>query len=74
MVELMREKGKTVILIAHRLSSVLRADKIVVLDKGVVVEEGVHDELIEKQKHYYELWRQQFPFAHELVQSSNIGS
>jgi len=70
MIELMREKGKTVILIAHRLSSVLRADKIVVLDKGVVVEEGVHDVLIEKRKYYYELWRQQFPFTQELVQST----
>ncbi len=69
MIKLMREKGKTVILIAHRLSSVLWADKIVVVDKGVVVEEGVHDILIEKRKYYYELWRQQFPFTQELVQS-----
>lgn len=69
MIKLMREKGKTVILIAHRLSSVLWADKIVVVYKGVVVEEGVHDILIEKRKYYYELWRQQFPFTQELVQS-----
>ena len=67
MVEWLRENNKTIILIAHRLSSVLKADKIVVLDKGIVVEEGLHDELIGKQKYYYELWRQQFPFARELV-------
>ena len=37
------------------------ADKIVVLEKGIVVEEGRHDELMTNRKHYYELWKQQFP-------------
>jgi ATP-binding cassette subfamily B protein len=65
MVEWMRENEKTVILIAHRLSSVLRADKIVVLSQGTVVEEGHHDQLISNRKQYYELWRQQFPMMEE---------
>ncbi|NOS55175.1 MAG: peptidase domain-containing ABC transporter [Cyclobacteriaceae bacterium] len=65
MVEWMRENEKTVILIAHRLSSVLRADKIVVLSQGAVVEEGHHGQLISNRKQYYELWRQQFPMMEE---------
>jgi ATP-binding cassette subfamily B protein len=67
MVEWMRENEKTVILIAHRLSSVLRADKIVVLSQGTVVEEGHHDQLISNRKQYYELWKQQFPMMEEKV-------
>jgi ABC-type multidrug transport system fused ATPase/permease subunit len=39
-------KGRTSLVIAHRLSTVRDADKILVLDKGVVVESGTHDELI----------------------------
>jgi ATP-binding cassette, subfamily C, bacteriocin exporter len=53
--------GKTVVLIAHRLSTVMHADKIIVLHAGAVVEEGTHRELLERRGAYYELWRQQFP-------------
>jgi ATP-binding cassette subfamily B protein len=67
MVEWMRENEKTVILIAHRLSSVLRADRIVVLSQGAVVEEGHHEQLISNRKQYYELWRQQFPMMEETL-------
>jgi ATP-binding cassette, subfamily C, bacteriocin exporter len=67
MVEWMRERNKTIILIAHRLSSVLKADKIVVLREGVVVEEGTHTTLLANKKQYYELWRQQFPMMEEMV-------
>lgn len=67
MVEWMRENEKTVILIAHRLSSVLRADKIVVLSQGTVVEEGHHDQLISNRKQYFELWKQQFPMMQEIA-------
>jgi ATP-binding cassette subfamily B protein len=61
MVEMLRKQQKTVIIIAHRLSTVLHADKIIVLSAGNVVEEGKHDELMSNRQHYYELWRQQFP-------------
>lgn len=52
-------KGKTVVVVAHRLSTVRNADKIVVLDKGMVAEEGTHSELIEKQGLYYKLVKNQ---------------
>jgi len=51
--------GRTVIVVAHRLSTVRNADKIVVLDKGVVMEEGNHEELVAKQGPYYELVKNQ---------------
>ncbi|BAZ40656.1 cyclic nucleotide-regulated ABC bacteriocin/lantibiotic exporter [Calothrix sp. NIES-4101] len=52
-------KGRTSIIIAHRLSTVRNADLILVLDRGVLVESGTHDELIAKQGHYYYLNQQQ---------------
>ena len=67
MIDLLREEQKTVIIIAHRLSTVLHADKIVVLHEGTVVEEGTHDELLANQKNYYQLWKQQFPMMAESV-------
>lgn len=52
-------KGKTVVVVAHRLSTVKDADKIVVLDKGHVVEEGTHSDLTAKRGAYYELVKNQ---------------
>ncbi|GLU45099.1 peptidase domain-containing ABC transporter [Allomuricauda sp. NBRC 101325] len=57
----LRSQGKTVILIAHRLSTVVNADKIIVLDKGEVVGEGSHSQLYHKKAAYYNLWQQQIP-------------
>ncbi|MGS2763446.1 peptidase domain-containing ABC transporter [Sinomicrobium sp. M5D2P9] len=57
----LREKNKTIVVIAHRLSTVVHADKIVVLDKGEVIEEGSHKELYHSKGHYYKLWQQQIP-------------
>lgn len=62
----LRGRGKTVIVIAHRLSTVMSADKIVVLDAGAVVEEGSHAELLAKREHYYRLWEHQFPLLDQV--------
>lgn len=51
---------RTSIVIAHRLSTVREADSILVLDKGRVIEQGSHDELMEIQGSYYELFQKQF--------------
>jgi len=52
-------KDLITILIAHRLSTVLHADRIYVLERGRIVESGRHDELIELKGLYYAMWRQQ---------------
>ena len=52
---LMKLKDKTIIFIAHRLAIAERADKVVVIDKGQIVEEGSHEELMEQHGFYYDL-------------------
>ena len=52
-------EGRTVLTIAHRLSTIADADRIVVLEKGEIVEEGTHTELLEKQGRYWSLWQRQ---------------
>jgi ATP-binding cassette subfamily B protein len=52
-------KEQMVVLIAHRLSTVLHADTIYVLEKGRITESGTHDSLLEKRALYYAMWRQQ---------------
>jgi ATP-binding cassette, subfamily B, multidrug efflux pump len=51
--------GKTVIAIAHRLSTIARMDRLVILDRGHIVEQGSHDELLRAGGHYAALWRRQ---------------
>jgi len=50
-------KGRTTIIIAHRLSTVMKADQIVILDKGKIAETGTHTELIDKGGLYYQLFQ-----------------
>jgi ATP-binding cassette subfamily B multidrug efflux pump len=52
-------EGKTVIAIAHRLSTIARMDRLVILDRGHIVEQGTHNELLAKDGHYAALWRRQ---------------
>lgn len=49
-------KNRTVIMIAHRLSTIVNADKIIVLDEGHIVEEGTHQELLDKGGLYHKMW------------------
>jgi ATP-binding cassette subfamily B protein len=65
----MKKQNKTIIIIAHRLSTVLQADKIFVLKKGRLVEEGNHNELMENASHYYLMWKKQMPLLEEVMLS-----
>ncbi|MFV0323126.1 MAG: ABC transporter ATP-binding protein [Bacteroides xylanisolvens] len=51
-------KGKTVLMIAHRLSSITEADNILVIDKGKIAEQGTHAELLNKQGIYNNMWNE----------------
>ena len=52
-------KGKTVVIVAHRLSTVKNADQIIVLKNGVMVEKGNHEQLVAQKNHYYQLVKNQ---------------
>jgi ATP-binding cassette subfamily B protein len=53
-------KGRTAVVIAHRLSTIQKADKIIVVDKGQIVEQGNHEELIQQEGFYANLYRMQY--------------
>ena len=65
-------KGRTVIIIAHRLSAIRQADKIIALDKGEITEQGTHNELLAKGGLYANLWNKQMGMATGEVFESTI--
>ncbi len=67
-----RFKNKSMLIIAHRLATVKNCDTIIVLNNGEIVEQGTHDELLEKKGEYYRLWEMQqgnFIVKEEQVES-----
>ena len=65
-------KKKTVFIIAHRISSVKDADKILVLDHGKLVEQGTHQELMKQQGYYATVFEHQYGEYHKLKQSQEF--
>lgn len=61
-VENLRKQGKTVIIIAHRLGTVMNSDNIIVLKNGKMTEQGTHNELIDLKGDYYNYWKSQTQF------------
>lgn len=53
-------ENRTSFIVAHRLSTIKNADRILVIDQGEILEEGSHEELLQKRGHYYELYTNQF--------------
>jgi ATP-binding cassette, subfamily B, multidrug efflux pump len=60
-------EGRTAIVIAHRLSTIQEADKIIVVDKGEIKEEGTHEQLLEKNGFYANLYRMQYKDVLKIV-------
>ncbi len=60
-------KGRTTIAIAHRLSTLRNADKLIVIDKGEIIEEGTHEQLMRRGGPYADLVRKQADFAREMI-------
>jgi ATP-binding cassette subfamily B protein len=63
--------GRTAVLISHRVAAIKDADQILVLDQGKIVERGTHDELIEKDGLYSELYRTQLDTEMDIVQEAS---
>ncbi|MHA2029381.1 MAG: ABC transporter ATP-binding protein [Candidatus Kariarchaeaceae archaeon] len=64
-------KNRTSIIIAHRLTTIKKADRIIVIDKGKIIEEGKHEELLDNKGHYAELYNKYFEFQELKLESKN---
>lgn len=65
-------KNITTIIIAHRLSTIMRCDKIFVMEQGKFIEQGTHNELIQKKGRYYNLWKDQLPDNIEAIPDDKV--
>ena len=65
-------RGRTSFIIAHRLSTIRDADQIVVIELGEIVEQGTHEELIDKKGFYYELVKNQINLAESAIGPKSI--
>jgi len=65
-------QGRTAFVIAHRLSTIRNADRIMVIDKGQIVESGTHEELLKQHGQYFELYLTQFVDQTELAKSKQL--
>jgi ATP-binding cassette subfamily B protein len=66
-IQQLRLQGKTIIIIAHRLSTLKNADKIIVLENGKLVEEGTHQSLLLAENQYFRLWTEQYGVYDTIV-------
>ncbi len=65
-------KGRTTFIIAHRLSTVHRADEIIVLDNGEIVERGTHQELLDHNGKYREIYELQLRPQEEVMRDIDV--
>lgn len=70
--EISANKQQITILIAHRLSTILHADTIFVLEQGKIVEQGNHQQLVDKKGLYYAMWRQQIGERKEKIENPDL--
>lgn len=73
-IQRLKSRGKTILVIAHRLSTVIQADHIAVLEKGLVVEEGTHFSLWQRKGRYFSMWQMQLPFYCDEGWGQQVGN
>lgn len=71
--DISKNRSHITILIAHRLSTIMHADKIYVLERGVIIESGRHEDLLERKGLYYAMWRQQIGERKRTITAGDNG-
>lgn len=71
--EISKNRNHISILIAHRLSTIMHADRIYVLERGVIIESGKHEDLLDHKGLYYAMWRQQIGERKTIIEAGENG-